>query len=45
MWNDETFWFTQMIFYKQQEQYVLITYSQGNQALFDENAGKQCVTM
>ena len=23
MWNDVMFWFSQMIFYKQQEQYVL----------------------
>ena len=44
MWNDVTFWFSQMIFNKQQEQYVLTTVKEINY-FFGENAGKQCVTM
>ena len=33
MWNDVMFWFSQMIFYKQQSQYVL-TNRQGNEVLW-----------
>ena len=43
-WNDVTFWFSKMIFYEQQEQYVLTTVKE-IKYFFCENAGKQCVTM
>ena len=44
LWNDVMFWFSQIIIYEQQKQYVLTT-SQGNQVIFGGNAGKQCVTI
>ena len=40
MWND---WSSRMIFYKQQEQYVLTTVKEMKYS--GEDAGKQCVTM
>ena len=43
-WNDVTFWFSQNDFL-QATRTICANYSQGNQALFGENAGKQCVTM
>ena len=43
MWNDVIFWFSQTIFYKHQEQYVLTTVKEMRYS--GENAGKQCVTM
>ena len=44
MWNNVTFWFSQMIFYKQQEQYVRTAVKE-IKYFFGENASKQCVTM
>ena len=43
-WNDVTFWFSQNDFL-QATRTICANYSQGNQVLFDENAGKQCLTM
>ena len=45
MWNHVMFWFSQMIFYKQQEQYVLTTVKEIKFSLVKCWHGKQCVAM